>query len=139
MTERGQGTDARWQRHCGGGATLRQGGAVVDRRWITALFPAVLLGLSLVAVPATASAAADDPAAVLQRMFDAQNRKDLNGMLGVMTDDVVQIGGACNFAPNPEHRCEGKQAFVKAFGPPDKAAVLRFVGTPRVAGDMSTG
>lgn len=108
-------------------------------RVLTAFVPAALLVMSMVVAPATASAADDDPVAALQRMFDAQNRKDLNGVLAVMSDDVVQIGGACNFAPNPQHRCDGKQAFVKVFGPPDQWVVLRFVGTPRVAGDMATG
>ena len=99
-----------------------------------------MLTLSVLLItPAGASAQNSDPAAILQRMFDAQNRKDLNGVLAVLTDDLVQVGGACNAAPNSAHRCDGKAAFVKAFGPADTWPTLRFVGTPRVDGDMATG
>jgi len=98
-----------------------------------------MLALSVLLIAPAAASAQDDPAAILQRMFDAQNRKDLNGVLAVLTDDLVQVGGACNAAPNSAHRCDGKAAFVKAFGPADTWPTLRFVGTPRVDGDMLMG
>lgn len=103
---------------------------------------AVLLSVSLLVVfpGATASAAstAADPVAVLQRMFDAQNSKDLNGVLTVLSDDFQQDGGACNVHFEPTH-CDSKAAFVKAFGPPDTWPTLRFAGTPQVNGDTVSG
>jgi hypothetical protein len=102
-----------------------------------ALPSATLLAAWYVPRGGSASAAAD-PAAVLQRMFDAQNRKDLNGVLAVMTDEFQQDGGACNVRFEPVH-CDSKAAFAKAFGPPDTWPHVSFVGTPQVQGDTVTG
>ncbi|MBV9547318.1 MAG: hypothetical protein JOY61_23350 [Chloroflexi bacterium] len=71
-------------------------------------------------------------------MFDAQNSKDLSGVLAVMSDDFQQDGGACNVRFVETH-CDSKAAFVKAFGPPDTWPRLQFRGTPQVSGDTLTG
>ena len=107
------------------------------RRLAAALLSASLL-LALTGATGGAASAATDPATVLQRMFDAQNGKDLSGVLAVMTDDFQQDGGACNVHFEPTH-CESKAAFVKAFGPPQTWPSLRFTGTPQVNGDTLTG
>jgi ketosteroid isomerase-like protein len=106
---------------------------------VSRLLATAILALSVLLLTPAMGSAQDDPAAILQRMFDAQNRKDLNGVLAVLTDDLVQLGGACAAAPNSAHRCDGKAAFAKAFGPPDTWPTLRFVDTPRVDGDTVTG
>ena len=100
---------------------------------------AAMLALSvLLLAPAGASAQNNDAQAAVQRMFDAQNRKDLSGVLAQMTDDFVQDGGACNAGLNKFIRCEGKAAFAKAFGPPDSWPSQRMVGTPHLDGDTMT-
>jgi hypothetical protein len=109
----------------------------IYRRAAAALLVASLLGAAP-AAPGAAAATAADPATVLQRMFDAQNRKDLGGVLAVLTDDFQQDGGACNVHFEATH-CPSKAAFVKAFGPPDSWPQLRFIGTPEVNGDTVTG
>jgi hypothetical protein len=109
----------------------------MSKRVAAALVSASLLGASSAGTGHVASAAAD-PVTVLQRMFDAQNSKDLGGVLAVMTDDFQQDGGACNVHFEPTH-CESKAAFVKAFGRPDTWPRLQFAGSPRVVGDTVTG
>jgi hypothetical protein len=109
----------------------------LNQRVAAAVLSATLLGALPAATGGAASAAAD-PVTVLQRMFDAQNSKDLGGVLAVMTEDFQQDGGACNVRLEPTH-CESKAAFVKAFGPPDTWPRLQFTGSPRVDGDTVTG
>jgi hypothetical protein len=98
-----------------------------------------MLALSvLLLAPAVAYAQSNDAQAAVQRMFDAQNRKDLSGVLAQMTDDFVQDGGACNAGLNKFIRCEGKAAFAKAFGPADSWPSQRMVGTPQLDADTMT-
>jgi len=108
-----------------------------NRRLAGALLSASLL-VALTGATGGAGSAATDPATVLQRMFDAQNGKDLSGVLAVMTDDFQQDGGACNVHFEPTH-CASKAAFVEAFGPPESWVTLRFTGTPQVSGDTVSG
>lgn len=55
---------------------------------------AAMLALSVLLIaPVRASAQSNDATAAVQRMLDAQNRKDLSGVLAQMSDDFVQDGG----------------------------------------------
>jgi hypothetical protein len=111
--------------------------ATLHRRAAAALLAASLL-CAAPATPGAAAATAADPATVLQRMFDAQNHKDLSGVLAVMTDDFQQDGGACNIRFEATH-CDSKAAFIKAFGSPETWPRVSFAGTPQVNGDTVTG
>ncbi len=61
------------------------------RRFLVTM-PLLLLLAAL--LPALTGAAAEDPAAVVQRFLDARNRGDVAAAAALMTDDIVFVGGA---------------------------------------------
>jgi len=94
---------------------------------------ALMLTMLLAVLPASlAVAAADGPATVVQRFFDARNRYDIEGTLALVTDDIRFVGGpACT----PAAPCVGVAALRAELGNfiADHAQVT-IVGVPQVSG-----
>ncbi len=94
---------------------------------------ALLLTMLLAVLPASlAVAAADDPATVVQRFFDARTRGDVQGALALVADDIRLVGGPRCTPANP---CLGTSAFRAEM----QAIVadhiqVTIVGIPQVSG-----
>lgn len=101
--------------------------------WEIRMTPETLAAIQrATAGPPAATSAATDPAAVIQRFFDARNRYDIEGTLALVTDDFRLVGG-----PNctPASPCIGvaAQRAELRFYIADHAQVI-IVGTPQVSG-----
>jgi len=97
------------------------------------LLSVVMLTMLLAVLPASLGvAAADDPATVVQRFFDARNRYDVPGTLALLTDDIRIVGGPRCTPANP---CLGTSA-VRAEMQATVAAHIQatIVGIPQVSG-----
>jgi len=97
------------------------------------LLSALMLTMLLAVLPASlGAAAADDPATVVQRFFDARNRGDVAGTLALVTDDIRFVfGPSCT----PAAPCIGVgavrtelQDFIAHH------AQMTIVGVPQVSG-----
>jgi len=94
---------------------------------------ALLLTTLLAVLPASlAVAAADDPATVVQRFFDARNRNDIEGTLALVTDDIRIVAGPyCT----PAAPCVGVVALrTDSEGFIADHAQVTIVGVPQVSG-----
>ena len=103
------------------------------RLWKGSLVALLLLTMLLAVLPASlAVAAADDPATVVQRFFDARTRGDVQGALALVADDIRLVGGPRCTPANP---CLG----ISAFRAEMQAIVadhiqMTIVGIPQVSG-----
>jgi len=104
------------------------------RKGTMKLWNGLLVGLMLAMMMAvTPIAAADDPATVVQRFFDARNHHDVAGTLALVTDDIRTVGGpSCT----PAAPCVGVVPFrtdlENVYIP--KHIQLTIVGVPQVSG-----
>lgn len=94
------------------------------------LFVGLMLAMMMAVTPI---AAADDPATVVQRFFDARNHHDVAGALALVADDIRTVGGpSCT----PAAPCIGVGAvrtdLENVYIP--KHIQLTIVGVPQVSG-----
>lgn len=105
------------------------------KRTLVSLF--VAAGLLIGAVAPAMAQAQPDPAAVVQRLVDAVNRKDWSGGEALFTPNAIAVGGPC-----PDTCIGGSTIVLQGIMPPPEevGATLRvqMLGTPVVSGNTVT-
>ncbi len=94
---------------------------------------ALMLTMLLAVLPASlAVAAADDPATVVQRFFDARNRGDVDATLALVTDDFRFVGGPDCTPATPCVGVAAQRADLRDFIAHHIQVII--VGVPQVSG-----